>query len=209
VTSVITSFSNREKADTLMGDLLKDTMFESKEALDELEPAKQPIEPESAAPIAPNTDHHLYEDINDFDSIFKKAEVEVPGEEKKANLVKLRKKDNANEESRSRKIYRRLSFSRERNKTASHPRKAREAEDFEMVNVPTDPELLDAQTAKASTTSTPGKHHHTDQHEHSSASKFAGLFTLTRKGSRRDTSKGKHDVLSFFFLFLRGWVFCR
>ncbi|XP_066934985.1 unconventional myosin-IXb-like isoform X1 [Clytia hemisphaerica] len=212
-----------EKADNMMGDLLKDTMFSDSQKEpstdDELEsvknvgvklkenkaPVEVPSKPPSQPPVQPpevktgRSDGHLYEEIGNFESVFKTSDIEAPPEEKKANLVKLRHKD-SNDESRRQKFYRRLSFThKDKSKSSIHLRKSREAEDFEMITAPTSSELLQPVNVVKNTTTgitTPASHssgHHHGSSNTPKATGLAGLFTLTRKGSRRDTPKDKRS----------------
>lgn len=174
----------REKADNLMGDLLKDTMFsdsQKESSGDEAEESAVTLK----APIA-KKDVHVYEDINNFETIFQK--IPEYTEERKANVVKLRNKEGS-EESRKQKFYRRLSFThKDKSKANLNLRKSREAEDSETVNQHTG-DMEQLQSQKISTTSNP----HLDQHASTPKIGFANLFTLTRKSSRRDTPKDKKN----------------
>ena len=167
-----------------MGDLLKDTMFSDSQKDSSGDEAEKPAVT-LKAPIA-KRDAHVYEDINNFDTIFQKDPEYT--EERKANVVKLRNKE-GNEESRRQKFYRRLSFThKDKSKANLNLRKSREAEDFESLNRNSSDmeQLHPTQPHKISTTSNPL----IDQQASTPKTGFAGLFTLTRKGSRRDTPKG-------------------
>lgn len=128
--------------------------------------------------------------------------------------VKMRNsKESGGEESRRQKFYRRLSFThKDKSKANLLLRRSREAEDFEMVN---SSELVMATTTTTTTTSTTtastttttssqaivtplqGSHTNSSSSSHHSSSTpktFAGLFTLNRRASKRETPKGKYNV---------------
>ena len=180
----------REKADHMIGDLLKDTMFsDSQKDLsgDENEITEPAVT--LKAPAA-RKDHHEYEDISKFDAIFQtKPEFT---EEKKASVVRLRNKDNS-EESKRQKFYRRLSFSsKDKTKTNLNLRKSREAEDYESFHQQAGDIENQNTHHKTSTTSQPSQPL-PDQHSFTPKTSLTNLFGLTRRGSRRDSPKGEID----------------
>lgn len=181
-----------------MHDVLKDTMFDEEEEEKVVEATEtratelnivEPAEPEPVkAPIA-KKDVHIYEDITNFDSIFKPGE---QFEEKNAKVVKLRTQNYADQESRKQKLIRRLSFThKDKQKSLVHLRKSCEAEDLEIINTSVFANPLPASvppTNKSCTIpQTQDNTHNTSSHN---TSKFANLFTLTRKSSKRETPKG-------------------
>ena len=159
-----------------------------------------------------NNEGGHYEKNTKNDSAFKTSQVAYP-DDKKANLVRLRNKEGGgSEESRRQKFYRRLSFSHKDKSKANlqHLRRSREAEeDFEIVN--SSDLLLATTTTTTTTTATtatttkttsaagvmPLHGSHTTSHQHNQGSStpktFAGLFTLNRRVSRRDTPKGNEN----------------
>ena len=150
-------------------------------------------------------DGHIYEEISDFDAVFKTSQVEFQGD-KQANVVKLRKENVTGEESRRQKLIRRLSFThKDKNKSnLHHSRRSREAEDFEIVHssellkpvtttTTTTTAAFSTKTALSSVTPLHGSHHNPSNHNHGSSTSStpkAWLFTLNRRASKRETPKG-------------------
>lgn len=221
----------REKADHLVHDLLEGTVFSSDyTAHGASQPQKSSTEDggeeapgvvlRDSAPAAAYTatveptqiDTNNKTSVNDTESgepvnDTTTSTTSSKTTSQKTNQVKMRNsKEGGSEESRTKKFYRRLSFShKDKAKANLQSRRSREAEDFEILN--TSELIMTTMTASmttASTTTTTASvtkttssqatvtslHGSSSSHHHGTPKTFAGLFTLNRRASKRETPKG-------------------
>lgn len=167
-----------------MNDLLKDTIFTEDNNIDA--GGLEGVTPPAPVSIEHKKNIHLYEDIENFKGIFAK---QSEPEEKTASVVKLRTHSGAGDLDRGiKKLYRRLSFTAKDKAKSPAIRKSREAEDFggyEIIDVPADDSSKNSKANSLQFNTPPTK-----------TTGFAGFFsTLHRKGSKRETPKGKKITL--------------